>query len=211
MSPATNILWFRQDLRLHDHPALHAAMADGARILPVYILDTSKIAWPLGGASKWWLHHSLASLAKSLEAAGARLILRRGNPAAALASLAEQASAAAVHATIAHEPHWRRHDKAAAAALEKSGRSLILHRGSTLIDPETIRSQTNTVYGMYTPFARAVEATFAATGGSPARPIKAPAKIPPAAAIASDRLEDFALLPHQTGLVRRPAPNLDPG
>jgi deoxyribodipyrimidine photo-lyase len=196
MPAHTNIVWFRQDLRLHDHPALHAALQDSARIIPVYILDTSKNAWPPGGASKWWLHHSLAGLAKSLADAGASLILRQGDPATILPELAEATGAHAIHASRAHEPHWRRLDKILAASFEKAGRTFTVHPGATLIDPNTIRSQTNTVYGMYTPFARAVEASFAATGGGPAHPIPAPARIPgPATTIASARLEDLALLP----------------
>ncbi len=185
--PDTNILWFRQDLRLADNPALTAALAGGARVLPVYILDDSQ-AWPIGGAGRWWLHHSLAALAAGLAGHHAPLILRRGNPAEILPALAAELGVAAIHAGIAHEPAWRAADAAVAAALPPATR-LLLHRTATLIDPDRIRSQTNTVYGMYTPFARAVEAL-----GEPADPLPAPEKIPSTTA-ASDRLEDWHLLP----------------
>ncbi len=59
MSGAT-ILWFRQDLRLADNPALMAAIEAGAAIVPVYIFSPDEEnPWPPGGASRWWLHHSL--------------------------------------------------------------------------------------------------------------------------------------------------------
>ncbi len=59
------IVWFRQDLRLADNPALRAAAATGAPLLCLYILDdTSPGDWKMGGASRWWLHHSLAALDK---------------------------------------------------------------------------------------------------------------------------------------------------
>ena len=186
--PETRILWFRQDLRLTDNPALAAALADNARIAPIYILADT-IPWPPGGASRWWLHHSLTSLAASLAKRGATLILRRGNPAEILPALAEHLSAQAIHAGIAHEPAWRQTDTHLAAALAKSNRHLVLHRTATLIDPDRIRSQTNTIYGMYTPFARAVEAA-----GEPPHPSPAPTRIPSVQA-PSDTLADWHLLP----------------
>jgi hypothetical protein len=61
---AATILWFRQDLRIYDNPALHAAQHDG-NILPVYILDDVNAgAWKMGGASRVWLHQSLQELNK---------------------------------------------------------------------------------------------------------------------------------------------------
>ena len=61
MSVAPTLLWFRQDLRLQDNPALAAAVARGGAVVPVYILDDAgEGAWPMGGASRWWLHHALS-------------------------------------------------------------------------------------------------------------------------------------------------------
>ena len=73
------IVWFRQDLRLADNPALAAAVASGRPILPLFVLDEeSPDIRPLGGASRWWLHHSLESLTSGLRDRGLRLVLRRG-------------------------------------------------------------------------------------------------------------------------------------
>lgn len=81
------IVWFRRDLRLADQPALVAAIAAGP-VIPVYILDdVSPGDRAMGGASRWWLHHSLASLANDLAGMGSRLILRRGDAAEELAKL----------------------------------------------------------------------------------------------------------------------------
>ena len=63
MADAPAILWFRQDLRLRDNPALNAAIATGRPVLPLYILDDETPGrWRIGGAGRWWLHHSLTSL-----------------------------------------------------------------------------------------------------------------------------------------------------
>jgi deoxyribodipyrimidine photo-lyase len=187
----TAILWFRQDLRLADHPALHAALAAAGHVVPVYVLDTDTPGvWAPGGASKWWLHHSLAALADSLASAGATLVLRQGDPAQIIPALAAEAGAATVHAGVAHEPWWRRQDEAIAGTLKSAGRKLVRHRVSTLFDPWNIRTKTGGIYGMYTPFARAVQA-----GPAPEKPLPAPSRIPGMDGVATDLLADWHLLP----------------
>ncbi|MEO2119696.1 MAG: deoxyribodipyrimidine photo-lyase, partial [Microbacterium sp.] len=61
------IVWFRDDLRIGDNPALHEAVNRGEPIVAVFVLDehTPGIR-PLGAASRWWLHHSLAALTRDL-------------------------------------------------------------------------------------------------------------------------------------------------
>ena len=89
----TTLLWLRQDLRLHDQAALVAAAGAGT-VIPVYVLDDDAPgAWRIGGAQRWWLHHSLAALATALEEHGSRLILRRGDAVAILTELMEQTGA----------------------------------------------------------------------------------------------------------------------
>jgi deoxyribodipyrimidine photolyase len=84
----TTILWFRQDLRLRDNPALHAALKNGGLVLPIYILDdAAEGAWRAGGASRWWLHHSLVALDASLRERGSRLLIAKGDSGAVLTSL----------------------------------------------------------------------------------------------------------------------------
>ncbi|MFP5433790.1 MAG: deoxyribodipyrimidine photo-lyase, partial [Alphaproteobacteria bacterium] len=86
-SNAPVLLWLRQDLRLSDQAALAAAVEEGP-VIPVYILDDDMPrSWAMGGASRWWLHHSLTSLDERLREKGSRLILRRGASAEILAQL----------------------------------------------------------------------------------------------------------------------------
>jgi deoxyribodipyrimidine photo-lyase len=187
---ATALVWFRQDLRLADNPALIAAAASG-HVLPVYVLDDDAHgAWTMGGASRWWLHFSLTALARQLAALGAPLILRRGRAETIIPALAAQAGAATVHAGLAHEPGWRACDARVESALRAAGRSLVLHRSATLTDFAAIRTRTGSIYGVYTPFARAIEAA-----GDPPPPRPAPSRLHAATAIAGDRLQDWALLP----------------
>ena len=79
MALAKNIkvMWFRQDLRLADNPALTNALEDG-KTLPIFILDDFNSKEHVNGAaSKWWLHHSLIKLNKSLKN---KLCFFIGNP-----------------------------------------------------------------------------------------------------------------------------------
>jgi len=178
------LVWFRGDLRLADNPALDAAVASGRPILPLYVLDDeSPGAWRLGGASRWWLHGSLAALADALHQRGAELLLRRGATEEVVPALMAETGAEEVHAGRMHEP-WARRVEAAL------GERLHLHRTATLFDPESIRTGSGGTYAMYSPFARACRAR----GGVP-EPIPAPSHIEGALLPRSDRLESWELLP----------------
>ena len=74
----TSIVWFRNDLRLADNPALMAGTRRGS-IVPVYVLgQETEGLHARGGASRWWLHRSLTALDLSLRQCGSRLVVRRG-------------------------------------------------------------------------------------------------------------------------------------
>ena len=91
---ASTIVWLRDDLRLDDNPALSHAVEIGLPLTVVYILDDESPGFrPLGGAVKWWLHHSLASLAAALTDAGSTLVLRRGPAGTVIRELAEETGA----------------------------------------------------------------------------------------------------------------------
>ncbi len=88
----TTIVLFRQDLRLDDHPPLAYAAGRG-RVVPVYIQDITSTTRAIGGASKWWLHHSLELLSVSLTNIGSPLIICQGDPVKVLATLCNQVGA----------------------------------------------------------------------------------------------------------------------
>ena len=187
---ATHIVWLRQDLRLADQPAFAAAAAAGP-VIPVYVLDDESPAHRrMGGASRWWLHHSLAALAADLAARGSRLILRRGKADVELAKLAAETGAASVHALRHVEPWWRNTERALGAALPDSC-PLHRHDGCYLAPPGSIRTGGDTPFKIYTPFWRALSATMPPTVPTPpAERLGAPASWP-----ASDALDSWALLP----------------
>src|SRR5271169_5031248 len=108
-SDAPCIVWFRDDLRLSDHPALHAAAATSHPLICLFILDeTGKSTGtrPIGGAARWWLAQSLRALQKCLGAMGVPLLLRKGNAADIISEVARESGAREVFWNkIAQAPH----------------------------------------------------------------------------------------------------------
>lgn len=187
---APQIIWLRRDLRLADQPAFVAAAAAGP-VIPVYVLDDETPAHRrMGGASRWWLHHSLTALAADLAARGSRLILRRGRADQVLAALAEEVGAGAIHALRHVEPWWRNAERALAKALPAHC-AFVRHEGLYLAPPGTLVTGGGTPFKIYTPFWRALSATM-----PPAVPVLAPAHLDaPTSWPASDTLADWHLLP----------------
>ena len=176
------ILWLRQDLRLSDHAALAAAVAEGP-VVPVYILDDAAPGRDaMGGAQRWWLHHSLHALAASLDGKGASLVLRKGDSLVQLRQLMKQTGAQQIHATRQYEPWWQHLDT-------ELGDILKLHDGNQLAPPSTIRTGSGGRYKIFTPYWRALLDRM-----PPSRPLPVPEHIE-SIAVDSDDLNDWRLIP----------------
>ncbi len=189
---ALSLVWFREDLRLADNPALTAAIARGRRLALVYILDEeSDGIRPLGGASRWWLHHSLAALSDDLAAHGHRLILRRGRAGDILPALIQETGANAVDWNRRYGAAERAVDATLKTTLREQGIAVESHQAGLLFEPWTVTTGAGQPYRVFTPFWRACLAR-----GEPRPPLPAPHDWPrPADATASDDLADWALLP----------------
>jgi deoxyribodipyrimidine photo-lyase len=182
----TTIVWFRQDLRIRDNPALLAAAAKGA-VVPVFILDETHDDWPLGGASRWWLHHSLAALRTEL----GRLALFRGAPADILPALAKKTGAAAVCWNRCYDPHAVARDTELKTLLQERGLGVQSFNGGLLHEPWEIATGSGGPFKVYTPFWRA----------SLTKPVAPPQPAPKLEITMcgdqGETLEDWALLPTQ--------------
>jgi len=190
--PQPLIHWFRQDLRLGDHPALSAAVASGSPVIPLYILDDETPGrWAPGGASRWWLYHSLEVLQESLAKLGAPLVLRRGRALDVLLELVRETDAKSVCWTRCYEPHAAALEAKLAFELEAEGVEWRRFGGSLLYEPEAVSTTDDRPYRVFTPFWRACRGL-----SQPKVPVSAPKRIeavsnPPR----SERLADWGLLP----------------
>jgi deoxyribodipyrimidine photo-lyase len=146
------IVWFRQDLRLADNPALRAAVDSGRPVLPVYVLDdVSAGEWRMGEASRWWLHQSLVSLDGSLGGHLTRLV---GDARAVLPDLVRHVGAAGVVWNRCYEP-WRiERDREIMAALCEDGVEVKSFNASLLFEPQSVAKPDGTPYKVFTPFYR---------------------------------------------------------
>jgi len=185
------IVWFRQDLRLSDNPALAAAAKTGAPLLPVYVLDDDAPArWRMGGASRWWLHGSLASLDSALQALGGYLVLRKGRAPEELAALLRETNASAIHASQGHAPWDKAVERDVASLCRETGAALQLHPDGMLFAPGTIGTKDNKPYRVFTPFWKACLAA-----PEPRAPMPAPALGAFATGVGGEPLDSLSLLP----------------
>jgi deoxyribodipyrimidine photo-lyase len=191
MSPAApTLLWFRQDLRLSDNPALTAAAERGAPVVPLYLLDEETPGdWAPGGASRWWLHHALARLGEALSEKGLGLLLRRGKAEAVVPALARELGAGRVLWNRCYEPWAIARDTALKAHLKDRGVEVESFPGNVLQEPWTVETQAGKPYAVYTPFWKAIK------DRPVPRPLGTPDAMTPGPELAGERLEDWKLLP----------------
>ena len=151
-----SLVWFRNDLRLEDNPALAAAGASGAPVIPVFVWSPQEESpWAPGAASRWWLHESLARLDESLRDRGLRLVLRRGPVPAALGALRAESGAGAVFWNRRCEPVARQRDSEIEAALRVEGVRVESCNSALLFEPGAIRTKADKPFQVFTPFWRA--------------------------------------------------------
>lgn len=187
MPANTVIMWFRQDLRLSDNPALVKAILQG-RVLPLFILDEGT-DWPLGGASRWWLHHSLSALNESLQG---NLWILAGDAAKLLPQFASEHSASHVFWNRCYEPSIISRDSLIKERLTAHGITATSTNGSLIWEPWENLKQDGTPYKIFTPFYKYAIANNPPTAPSPAAntnfdTVKCPQD--------KNRIDDLNLLP----------------
>jgi deoxyribodipyrimidine photo-lyase len=146
------IVWFRQDLRLADNPALDAAVHSGATVFPVFIQEDDDAGeWAPGSASRWWLRQSIAALDASLQG---NLRIYRGKSGDIIPRLAAELDAAGVYWNRCVEP-WRVcRDREIKERLLTAGKPVRTFNGGYLYDPAEVAKQDGTPYRVFTPFYR---------------------------------------------------------
>lgn len=189
------IVWFRDDLRLDDNPALRAAIEGGYVPVPVYVqAPQEEGAWAPGAASNAWRARSLTHLDAALRARGSRLRILRGSSLAALESLCAIGDIEAVFWNRRYEPAIEQRDQAIKRHLRARGLRAESFNGALLFEPWELATKTGDPYRVFTPFWKAALARWSA----PRRLWSAPASFP---AMADGHLphglaiEDLGLVP----------------
>jgi deoxyribodipyrimidine photo-lyase len=149
------IVWFRRDLRVHDHPALRHALERSDRVLPLFVVDDGILAgrWP--SPNRWWfLARSLEALGRAIAERGGRLLVVRGDPAEVVPRVARAAGASAVAASRDYTPFGRARDARVSAALAAIGVEWLAGRGLLVHEPEEITRDDGGWFRVFSPFHR---------------------------------------------------------
>lgn len=169
----TTIVWFRQDLRLADNPALDAAIKRGEPIIPLYIWSPEDDGdWPPGAASRWWLHHSLKALDEAFRERGSQLILAKGRATQVLPKVADDSGATAVYWNRRYEPAAIECSAAVKKVLASRGLETKSFNSTLLAEPWDILNLSGKPYRVYTPYMRRMVHDL-----DPATPLRAPSKL----------------------------------
>lgn len=167
------IVWFRQDLRLADNPALYHAATKKVPVIPVFIWSPGEESpWAPGSASKVWLHSSLGKFGEQLHALGSRLILRNGNALEVLHDIIAKSGARTVHWNLRYEPQIIHRDNHIKEILLAEGIEVRTFNANLLVDPENFYNKEGNPYKVFTPFYKAALERI-----SIAKPLPLPGKI----------------------------------
>lgn len=149
------IVWFRRDLRLSDNPALYHAASAG-KVIPVFIHDPGADGpYPPGGASRWWLHHSLASLQRDICARNNNLIIRHGDTAETIIELCCQSGADKVYWNDCYEPTALALANRVTTALNAHGIEQKNFNGQLFYKPGTVLNKSAKPYRVFGAFWKA--------------------------------------------------------
>ncbi|MCC7412583.1 MAG: deoxyribodipyrimidine photo-lyase [Gammaproteobacteria bacterium] len=188
---ATTIVWLRNDLRLTDNRALHAAVARGGPVVPVFVFAPEEEGgWAPGSAARYWLHQSLTGLGAALAARGSPLVLARGPSAPALAALATQTGADAVFWNRRYEPAAMARDGEIAPRLRAGGLHVDSFKSGLLVEPHEVATRAGTPFKVFTPFWRHCTRELEPPAPLPAPvELRAPARRPASLPLAAFGLE----------------------
>ena len=159
------IVWFRNDLRLDDNPALMAAVEHGYALVPVYIHAPSEEGrWRPGAASDAWRARSLQALSNTLQAKGVALRCFKGPSLATLQALIAATDASAVFWNRRYEPAIEKRDTGIKQALKRDGLRAESFNGALMAEPWTVETREGGPYKVFTPYWRTAFAQWRRPG-----------------------------------------------
>ncbi|WP_411820326.1 deoxyribodipyrimidine photo-lyase [Hyphococcus formosus] len=190
MKQSPIIVWFRNDLRIADNPALSVAAKSVAPVIPLYIYDRN-LRYAPGGASRWWLHESLSVLNDRLKNIGSKLILRSGDETDIIRKLIKETNASAVYWNRRYYKSEVDTDKKLKSALSDAGINVETFNASLLREPWEIETGSGTPYRVFTPFWKKLKEA----GPNRVKILPEPKKLKSPKNISSENLKEWQLQP----------------
>ena len=193
MTSSPSIVFFQDDLRIRDNPALTAAAHRGNPLICLFVWNPGASGYAkAGAASRWWLHHSLHTLDDNLAKAGNTLLLRIGHAPEVIAGMVRRFGVSHLYWNRACEPVALDEEQQILKFLESEQAQVTLFHGNTLVDPSSVRTQAQQPYSVFTPFWKRFQ-----TNSIIEPPVHAPRHLPPAPSVkvTSNSLASLDLLP----------------
>ena len=192
-SSSPSIVLFQSDLRLADNPALSAAVGRGQPLICLYVWNPNATDYDMpGAASRWWLHYSLQSLSANLQNVGNSLLIRIGETQEVLLDLLSRFKNSYVFWNHSCEPVSLESEHCILNLLKANKVQGSGFYGNNLVDPASIKTQTQKPYRVFTPFWKRLQSQLPLTP-----PLPAPKKLPPPPSgnLKSNRVDFLHLLP----------------
>ncbi len=185
------IVWMRNDLRLDDNAAIHAAVSKGSDVICVYILEQDEALRAPGGASRWWLDKSLKSLRSDITELGGKLICRKGKARDIIPKLVEETGADGVYWGRRYDKAGRDIDTELKAELKDNDIEAKSFNTTLLTEPWTVETKDGGYYKVFTPYWRAVRDVY-----TPPTALARPTALK-GQGIDGERIEDWGLHPEK--------------
>ena len=183
------LVWFHNDLRLFDNPALSLASKSDKKVIPVFIWSPGEANdWHLGGAAKWWLNYSLEALSLDLRKIGSELIIKKGETENVISELVEKYEITEIFMNRRFEPKIVERDN---KIIKNINVEVTVSNGNLLFNPEDIKTGQGKNYTVFTPFWKNCKLQK-----EPRTPLKKPTKLnTPESWPMSLPIKDLNLLP----------------
>ena len=151
------LVWFRRDLRDHDHAALSAALQQAKEVYCAFVFDRAILdALPSRQDRRvHFIRESLVELDTALRQRGGGLIVRHGNAIEEIPALAHKLGVTAVFANRDYEPAAKRRDSTVATALAATGIAFDDFKDQVIFDGNEIMTQAGRPYTVFTPYKNA--------------------------------------------------------
>jgi deoxyribodipyrimidine photo-lyase len=161
MTLRNSLVWFRRDLRVDDHAALHHALRSSerrgdSRVYCAFVFDSDILAGlPRDDRRVQFIHASLGELDARLRAWGAYLIVRHGRAADEIVRLADELDAESVFANHDYEPQAIARDRTVQQRLREAGRSLQTFKDQVIFEKDEVLTQAGGAFSVFTPYKNA--------------------------------------------------------
>ena len=157
MNPEKALVWFRRDLRDHDHAALSAALASAQQVFCAFVFDTDILAALPSRQDRRvdFIQQSLVELDAALRARGGGLIVRHGAAASEIPALARALGVDAVFANRDYEPAAKQRDATVAAQLAQLDIAFHTFKDQTIFDGTEVLTQAGKPFSVFTPYKNA--------------------------------------------------------